>query len=229
MKHRIAVLIPCLNEVLTIFDVVRGYKQFLPDASIYVYDNGSTDETIVLAQGAGAIVRRCLNIGKGNVVSSMFLEVEADVYILVDGDGTYCPSYAKSLVNGVTQGGADMVVGTRLCKVANPTRPGFSDSHFWGNKLITFFINSLFGGNYTDVLSGYRAFSRKFVKTTIITSKAFEVESELSIQCLRLGSKWVEIPTSYGVRPPGSKSKLKTFKDGFLIIIYILKRFLQGV
>lgn len=219
---KIAVLIPCFNEEATVAKVVRDFSMSLPGAAIYVYDNNSTDRTGELAAMAGAIVRREYRQGKGNVVRAMFRNVDADIYIMVDGDGTYPAERAPDLLTPVANEEADMVVGTRLNTY---TTRSFRKFHVIGNNLVVGIINMLFGSRITDCLSGYRAFSKHFVKGVALMSTGFEVETELTIQAMDRRFITQEVPIPYGERPKGSVSKLDTFGDGILIMRTILRIF----
>jgi glycosyltransferase involved in cell wall biosynthesis len=219
---RIAVLIPCYNEAITITDVVTGFRASLPGADIYVYDNNSKDGTAERAREAGAIVRSETRQGKGNVVRRMFADVEADVYVMVDGDGTYDASAAAMLVQKLIDDRLDMMVGARVADVRAAYRAG----HRTGNRLITGTITRLFGRAFDDILSGYRVFSRRFVKSFPALSGGFEIETELTIHALQLAMPVAETPLPYVERPEGSVSKLSTWGDGFRIlrtIILLLK------
>jgi glycosyltransferase involved in cell wall biosynthesis len=223
MPHpRIAVLIPCYNEELTIGEVVRDFRSEIPQAEIYVFDNNSTDRTAELARASGARVASERRQGKGFVVQSMFCQVEADVYVLVDGDGTYPPSEIHKLIQPILLGEADMVVGSRLM--------GASGSEFRflnkvGNSFFLKVINLIFKVKLTDVLSGYRAFNREFVKGVPIFGGGFETEVELTIKALARGYRIVELPVRLTSRPEGSFSKIRIVQDGFLILNTILTLF----
>ena len=216
MKQKIAVLIPCYNESLTIAKVVKDYKAALPDAEIYVYDNNSTDKTDELARKAGATVRYEYRQGKGNVIRSMFRDIDADCYLMVDGDNTYSAKDAKKMCAPVLEGKADMVVGDRLSGAyfEENKRP----FHNFGNKLVRFAINKLFHNNIKDIMTGYRAFSKDFVKGYPVLSKGFEIETEMTIHAVDKNFKIAEIPIEYRDRPEGSESKLNTYKDGFRVL-----------
>jgi glycosyltransferase involved in cell wall biosynthesis len=219
---KIAVLIPCFNEEMTIRQVVIDFKLQLPDAEVYVYDNNSTDRTADQAKDAGAIVRFERRQGKGNVISTMFREIEADIYILVDGDGTYPANKAEDLISPILSGDADMVIGSRLHPSAK--------SHFRlinriGNRVFLFLTNSIFRVQITDLLSGYRAFSRDVVKHLPITSRGFEVDTEITIASLERNYRILEIPIDLSARPDGSMSKIRIWGDGFLIFNTILAFF----
>jgi glycosyltransferase involved in cell wall biosynthesis len=211
---RVAVLLPCLNEAATIRQVVDAFRASLPDATIYVYDNNSTDGTADVARAAGAIVRHERLTGKGNVVRRMFADIDADVYVLSDGDLTYDALRAKDLVQAVIADDLDMIVGARQSDVDKAYRPG----HRLGNRLFSTLLERLFGGGFTDIFSGYRAFSRRFVKSFPASASGFETEAELSIHALDLRLATDEIALPYGARPANSTSKLRTFRDGARIL-----------
>jgi len=219
MPLRIAVLIPCLNEDAAIGRVVADFQGALPGASIYVYDNGSTDDTVAQALAAGAQVRFEPKRGKGNVVRRMFADVSADVYFLVDGDGTYDPSSAPRMLAALTESCCDMVNARRVAAKSNAYRPG----HSWGNRVLTRMVSWLFGTQISDMLSGYRAFSRRFVKSFPALSVGFEIETELTVHALELRMAVAEIDAPYFARTEGSTSKLSTFRDGLRIALTILK------
>lgn len=212
---RIAVLIPCHNEALTIRKVVADFRRELPETDIFVYDNASTDGTATEAEGAGAIVRYEPKKGKGNVVCRMFDEINADIYVMVDGDDTYPASEVKKLIGPVASGHADMVVGNRLNSY---TDKSFRRFHRFGNKLITSLIGLLFRAKVKDIFSGYRAFSKNFVKSNVIFSKGFEIETELTLQAIDRNYPFIEMDIPFRSRPGGSVSKLNTFRDGISII-----------
>ena len=215
---RIAVLVPCYNEVMTVGRVVRGFQAALPGAVVFVYDNNSTDNTAAVAADAGACVRHELLRGKGNVVRRMFADVEADIYILVDGDDTYDPGIAPAMVDLLRSRRLDMVTAVRT-----PTEPGaYRPGHQFGNALLTGVVRSIFGRGVTDMLSGYRAFSRRFVKSFPALAAGFETETEFTVHALELRMALGEVPTRYGERPAGSVSKLRTYSDGFRILRTIL-------
>ena len=215
-NYQIAVLLPCRNESLTIAQVIKDFKASLPDAKIYVYDNCSTDNTAAEAKKAGAIVRYENNPGKGNVVRRMFADIEADIYVLADGDNTYESAAVERLINRLLIEHLDMVVGMRRTH-ANKTR-AYRPGHRGGNLFLTGFVKFLFGAQLKDMLSGYRIFSRRFVKSFPALSSGFEIETEFTIHALELKMPFVEEPTIYGERPPGSSSKLRTFTDGWRIL-----------
>ena len=218
---QIAVLIPCYNEEQSIGMVVHDFKVALPDACVYVYDNNSTDKTVEVARGAGAFVNFEQRQGKGNVVRRMFSDVEADVYVLVDGDGTYDADSAPKLLKELVEHKFDMVVGVRMDKEVSSYRRG----HRFGNSLLTSFVSVLFGRAFTDMLSGYRVFSRRFVKSFPALTCGFEIETELSVHALELRMPISEVETPYCSRPEGSFSKLNTWKDGFRILLAIITLF----
>ncbi|MEL7033130.1 MAG: glycosyltransferase family 2 protein [Pseudomonadota bacterium] len=211
---RIAVTIPCYNEAITIAKVIKDFRQALPDADIYVFDNNSTDNTAQVARDAGAIVRSEQRQGKGHVVRRMFADVEADIYLMVDGDDTYDASIAPTLIELLKRNHVDMVVGTR----ADVTKDAGRGGHAFGNKLFNKIYGRLFGKQFSDIFSGYRVFSRRFVKSFPAVSSGFEIETEMSVHCSQLGIPTLERPTVYGVRPEDSQSKLRTFRDGFRIL-----------
>ena len=214
--NTIAVLIPCYNESQTIAKVVADYRAALPEADIYVYDNNSKDGTDVIARKAGAIVRYERRQGKGNVIRTMFREIDADCYLMIDGDDTYPAENAREMVNQVLQQGVDMVVGDRLSSTyfTENKRP----FHNVGNVLVRKLVNGFFGGNVTDIMTGYRAFSRTFVKSFPIMSKGFEIETEMTIHALDKNLCLSSVPVGYRDRPAGSESKLNTFSDGFKVL-----------
>ena len=222
-RSKVAVLIPCYNEEATIEKVVRDYKSALPHADIYVYDNNSTDNTAKIALEAGAIVRPEYRQGKGNVIRSMFRDIEADCYLMIDGDDTYSAANAKEMCEYVLSGKADMVVGDRLSSTyfqENKRR-----FHNFGNVLVRKLINVLFKNNIQDIMTGYRAFSYEFVKGFPILSKGFEIETEMTIHAVDKNFKIVEVPVQYQDRPEGSVSKLNTYSDGFKVIKTIANLF----
>ncbi len=210
----IAVLIPCYNEASSIGDVVKAFRIALPNARIFVYDNNSHDNTATVAREAGAIVRREPLQGKGHVVRRMFSDIEADVYVMVDGDATYDAASAPRLVSRLIDTQADMVVGARITEEKAAYRSG----HRFGNKLLTGLVSGLFGDRFTDMLSGYRAFSRRFVKSFPAMASGFETETELTVHALELDMITAEVQTPYGARRIGSTSKLSTIRDGFRIL-----------
>lgn len=216
IDKKIAVLIPCYNEAKTIEKVVKDYKSVLPNADIYVYDNNSTDKTDEIAKKAGAIVRYEYRQGKGNVIRTMFREIDADCYLMIDGDDTYPKENAKEMCNLVLSGKADMVIGDRLSSTyfTENKRP----FHNLGNKTVRFLINKLFKNNIKDIMTGYRAFSYEFVKSFPVLSKGFEIETEMTIHAVDKNFKLIEVPVTYRDRPEGSVSKLNTYSDGFKVL-----------
>jgi len=216
---RIAVLLPCYNEEAAIAQTVAGFRAVLPDATIYVYDNNSRDRTIDVARAAGAIVRTERIQGKGNVVRRMFADIDADIYVMADGDATYDASSAPALVARVLDEQLDMVVGARVTQADAAYRRG----HKMGNALLTGMLARLFGRSFTDILSGYRVFSRRFVKSFPVLSSGFEIETEISVHALELKMPVAEIETPYFARPEGSESKLSTYGDGFRILSTIIQ------
>jgi hypothetical protein len=215
---RLAVLVPCFNEETAIAGVVAGFRAELPEATIYVYDNNSTDRTLEVARAAGAVVRRESHQGKGNVVRRMFADVEADIYVLVDGDATYDARSVRALIARLIEGRLDMVVAARVEEEADAYRPG----HRTGNRLFTGFFAAVFNATFTDILSGYRVFSRRFVKSFPVLSRGFEIETELSVHALELDLPVGEVSTPYYARPAGSTSKLSTWRDGLRILSTIV-------
>jgi len=207
-------LIPCFNEELSIAGVIGDFQRAMPGAAIYVYDNNSTDRTVEVALEAGAIVQREVRQGKGNVVRRMFADVEADVFVLVDGDGTYAAENAPALVNRLLEDGLDMVNAAREEQSADAYRKG----HRFGNWLLTEIVRRIFGRQLSDMLSGYRVLSRRFVKSFPALSAGFEIETELTVHALELRMPIAEVRTPYRERPPGSVSKLNTYRDGFRIL-----------
>ena len=214
-RLRIAVVLPCYNEAPTIEEVVHGFARELPDAVIYVFDNNSTDATAELAARAGARVIRSPLQGKGNVIQHMSNVVDADIYVLADGDGTYAAAAAPKLVERLLHDGLDMLVASRLEQHESDS---FRPFHRFGNLLITRTIAMLFRTQLTDVLSGYRVLSRRFVDVVRLRMSGFEVETEMTLQCLTKRLAWAEMPVEYGRRPEGSHSKLSTWTDGLLIL-----------
>lgn len=213
---KIAVLIPCYNESKTIEKVIKNYKKVLPKADIYVYDNNSKDKTDEIAKKAGAIVRYEYKQGKGNVIRTMFREIDADCYLMVDGDDTYPADNAKEMCDYILEGKCDMVIGDRLSSTyfTENKRP----FHNFGNRIVRFLINKLFKNNIKDIMTGYRAFSYNFVKGFPVLSKGFEIETEMTIHAVDKNYGVKEIPIQYRDRPAGSVSKLNTYKDGFKVL-----------
>jgi glycosyltransferase involved in cell wall biosynthesis len=215
---RVAVLLPCYNEAAAIVQTIEGFRRALPDATIYVYDNNSRDDTVRVAREAGAIVRTERTQGKGNVVRRMFADVEADVYVLSDGDATYDPTAAPRMIERLLGEQLDMVVGTRESDATEAYRRG----HRFGNRMLTGCVTWIFGQTFSDILSGYRVFSNRFVKSFPALSEGFEIETEISVHALELKMPVAEVPTAYAARPEGSESKLSTYRDGFRILGLIL-------
>jgi glycosyltransferase involved in cell wall biosynthesis len=211
---RIAVILPCYNEEAAIAETIGGFRAALPSATIYVYDNNSRDRTVELARAAGAVVRAERQQGKGHVVRRMFADVDADVYVMADGDLTYDPKAAPDMVRMLVDEQLDMVVGTRQHEAAEAYRGG----HVIGNRLFTGLLARLFGRSFTDIFSGYRVFSRRFVKSFPVLSEGFEIETEISVHALELRLPVGELVTAYGARPEGSASKLSTYRDGWRIL-----------
>jgi glycosyltransferase involved in cell wall biosynthesis len=213
-QHRIAVLLPCHNEEAAVAEVIGAFRAALSGATVYVYDNNSTDRTIDVAQAAGAVVRTERHQGKGHVVRRMFADVDADVYVLADGDATYDAPSAPAMIARLIEERLDMVVGARVHREQAAYRRG----HRTGNRLLTGFVASMFGESFSDMLSGYRVLSRRFVKSFPVLSGGFEIETELTIHALELELPVAEISTPYYPRPKGSASKLNTWRDGFSIV-----------
>jgi glycosyltransferase involved in cell wall biosynthesis len=216
---RVAVLVPCFNEEAAVATVVADFHKALPLAEIFVYDNNSSDRTVAVAREAGAKVRTERRQGKGHVVRRMFADIDADIYVLVDGDATYDAASAPRMIDALVSDHLDMVVGFRVDQAAAAYRPG----HRTGNWMLTSFLASVFGQAFNDILSGYRVFSRRFVKSFPVLSDGFEIETELSVHALELALPVAEIETPYYPRPEGSFSKLNTWSDGFRILGTILK------
>ncbi len=213
-QPRIAVLLPCYNEEAAIAATVAGFTAALPTATVYVYDNNSTDRTREVAAKAGAIVRSERQQGKGHVVRRMFADVDADVYLMADGDLTYDPNAAPAMVDLLVAEQLDMVVGTRR----HDAKEAYRGGHVLGNRLFTGLLAGLFGRSFSDIFSGYRAFSRRFVKSFPVLSSGFEIETEMSVHALELRMPVGEVETAYAARPEGSQSKLSTFSDGWRIL-----------
>src|SRR6202162_2393231 len=216
---RIAVLVPCFNEEAAVASVIADFHKALPSADIFVYDNNSSDRTVAVAREAGAEVRSERRQGKGHVVRRMFADVDADIYVLVDGDATYDAASAPRMIDALVSDHLDMVVALRVDQAAAAYRPG----HRTGNRMLTGFLSSVFGQAFRDILSGYRVFSRRFVKSFPVLSDGFEIETELSVHALELALPVAEIETPYYARPEGSVSKLNTWRDGLRILGTILK------
>ena len=207
-------LVPCLDEAATIGEVVAGFQASLPGCEVHVYDNGSTDDTAVQALHEGAVVVFEPLPGKGRVLRRMFADIDADVYVVADGDGTYDPAEAPAMVKRLLDDGLDMVVGVREAVTQDAERRG----HALGNRLFNRLYRVLFGSGFSDILSGYRVVSRRFVKSFPSVSSGFEIETELAVHTSQLGVPFIEVPVNYGIRPEGSVSKLRTFADGFKIL-----------
>lgn len=215
---RVAVLLPCYNEEAAIAQTIAGFRAALPAATIYVYDNNSRDRTMEVARAAGAVVRSERMQGKGNVVRRMFADVDADIYVMADGDATYDASSAPEMVRRLADEQLDMVVGSRQMQ----TEAAYRRGHQFGNAMLTGMLARLFGRSFTDILSGYRVFSRRFVKSFPVLSAGFEIETEISVHALELKMPVAEIETPYFARPEGSVSKLNTYGDGLRILSTIL-------
>jgi glycosyltransferase involved in cell wall biosynthesis len=214
----IAVIVPCFNEEAAIEKVVRDFRTSLPTATVYVYDNNSSDKTAEVAAAAGAQVRKETRRGKGNVVRRMFADVEADIYIMVDGDDTYDASVAPKLVERLVDENLDMLVGKRV----ETHQAAYRMGHRLGNRVLTGLVGWLFGSPIDDMLSGYRVFSKRFVKSFPSSSREFEIETELTVHALQMRMAIAEVETNYKERPPGSVSKLRTFRDGWRILVTII-------
>ncbi|NHZ38969.1 glycosyltransferase family 2 protein [Massilia aquatica] len=221
INQSIAILVPCYNEELTVAAIVRDFNACLPQAVVYVFDNNSKDATVRLALDAGAVVRNVPLQGKGNVIRRMFADVDADIYIMVDGDNTYDASVAPRLAEKLVDEGLDMVVGTRVSTEQEAYRFG----HRFGNRLLTGSVAAVFGNTFTDMLSGYRVFSRRYAKSFAAHSAGFETETELTVHALELRMPVAEVETIYRSRPEGSVSKLNTYRDGIRILWTIIKLF----
>jgi glycosyltransferase involved in cell wall biosynthesis len=221
-EPRIAVLIPCYNEALTVEKVVRDFKEQLPTAQVFVYDNNSTDDTAARARAVGAVVVHEKRQGKGFVLQSMFMDIDADFYVLTDGDDTYPADKVHTLLAPLLNNRADVVIGTRLTEYEDKS---FRRLHVLGNRLVIRCINLIFNANVRDVMSGYRAFTREFARCIPVVSKGFEIETELTIQALYRNMVLVEVPIRYGKRPTGSFSKLNTFRDGARVLLRIFHLF----
>jgi glycosyltransferase involved in cell wall biosynthesis len=217
-RPTVAVLLPCYNEAAAIAQTIESFRRALPDAAIYVYDNNSKDDTVRVAREAGAIVRSERTQGKGNVVRRMFADVEADVYVLSDGDATYDASAAPKMIERLMTEQLDMVVGTRESDAQEAYRRG----HRFGNRMLTGCVTWIFGRTFSDILSGYRVFSHRFVKSFPALTEGFEIETEISVHALELKMPVAEVATAYAARPEGSESKLSTYRDGFRILRLIL-------
>ena len=217
-QRRIAVLAPCFNESAAIAKVVSDFRAALPEATIYVYDNNSTDNTVSVARNAGAVVGTETRRGKGNVVRRMFADIEADVYVLVDGDDTYEAAASRAMVDRLLADKLDMINGRRVSNIEAAYRPG----HRLGNRVLTGMVQAIFGDPIADMLSGYRILSRRFVKSFPTVAEGFGIETEMTVHALQLRMPIAEMPCAYKDRPPGSASKLRTYHDGFLILSTIM-------
>ncbi|MBO9099424.1 MULTISPECIES: glycosyltransferase [Rhizobium] len=218
-KKRIAVLLPCYNEAVTIAKVVADFQMSLPGAAVYVYDNNSSDGTGAIARAAGAVVRAEKRQGKGNVIRRMFADIDADIYVLADGDGTYSALFAPMLIDALISDELDFVNGSRVSTLSGAYRPG----HQFGNRLLSGIVRWIFGPQFSDMLSGYKVLSRRFVKSFPAMSSGFETETELAVHALELRMPCAELPTPYSERPEGSVSKLNTVRDGARIMLMIVK------
>ena len=213
--RRVALVIPCYNEEAAIGTVVRSFRAAMPSLNIYVFDNNSDDKTAEVARQAGATVSSVALRGKGNVVRRMFADTEADIYIMVDGDATYDANAAPQMVDKLLDEQLDMVVG---CRRADDAEAAYRSGHQWGNKMLTGSVTKIFGGQFTDMLSGYRVFSRRYAKSFPALAHGFETETELTVHALELRMPYGEVMTAYGARPEGSESKLSTYRDGWRIL-----------
>ncbi|NIF57552.1 glycosyltransferase [Enterobacter sp. Ap-916] len=226
--QHVALIVPCYNEEAAIESVIHGFRDAMPEIDVYVFDNNSSDRTALVASSAGAKVVSVQLPGKGNVVRRMFADVDADIYVMVDGDATYDASAVQSLVDKLLDNRLDMVVGCRETK-EEIAGEAYRRGHQWGNYLLTQSVVKIFGGNFTDMLSGYRVFTRRYAKSFPALSNGFEIETELTVHALELRMPYGEIMTSYGARPEGSVSKLSTYRDGWRILktigrLYISER-----
>lgn len=215
--QRIALIVPCFNEEAAIDIVIRGFRSAMPELEMFVFDNNSTDRTIEVAFASGANVISVPLRGKGNVVRRMFADVDADLYVMVDGDATYDASAVRQMVDQLLDEHLDMVVGCREVNVSVADE-AYRRGHQWGNRMLTQSVVSIFGGNFTDMLSGYRVFSRRYAKSFPALSHGFETETELTVHALELRMPYGEVMTAYGARPEGSESKLSTYRDGWRIL-----------
>ncbi|WP_158783504.1 glycosyltransferase family 2 protein [Pantoea sp. BAV 3049] len=223
-SRKIALVVPCYNEEMSIATVISQFRESIPEADIYVFDNNSKDKTALIAKEHNVHVHTVSLKGKGNVVRRMFSDVEADVYIMVDGDATYDASAAKKMVDKLIDDKLDMVVG---CRQENGDEGTYRQGHRFGNKMLTGTVTTIFKGEFSDMLSGYRVFSRRYVKSFPCLSRGFEIETELTIHALELRMRYGEVQTSYGERPEGSTSKLSTYKDGIKILKTIIKLYMS--
>jgi glycosyltransferase involved in cell wall biosynthesis len=223
---RIAVMVPCHNEELTVATVIRDFRQAMPEAAVHVFDNLSTDATAQIARETGAHVWSVKLKGKGNVVRRMFADVDADAYVMVDGDATYHAASVRRMVDALIDEQLDMVVGSRVEADDGPLE-AYRRGHRMGNKMLTGSVQTIFGGTFTDMLSGYRVFSRRYARSFPAQSRGFEIETELTVHALELRMPCAEIDTPYGARPEGSASKLSTYRDGWRILGTILRLFMS--
>jgi len=221
LSPRVALVVPCFNEAVAIKRVIAGFRHAVPGIACHVFDNNSSDNTAEVARAAGATVHHVRHKGKGNVVRRMFADVEADIYLMVDGDATYDATAAPKLIKTLIEGDLDMVVGSRVSEEEVAYRSG----HRWGNGMLTGFVSLIFGRAFNDMLSGYRVFSRRFAKSFPAHAHGFEIETELAVHALELRMPVAEVPTAYGARPEGSVSKLSTYRDGWRILMTILRLF----
>ena len=224
--QRAVLIVPCYNEEAAIAQVVQSFRAALPELDIHVYDNCSTDRTAEVARAAGARVTTVPLKGKGNVVRRMFADTEADLYVMVDGDATYQADAVRELINKLLDDQLDMVVG---CRVTPEVEAGmaYRRGHQWGNRMLTQSVRSIFGGQFTDMLSGYRVFSRRYVKSFPALAQGFETETELTVHALQLRMPYGEVSTAYGARPAGSESKLSTYRDGWRILRTVARLFIS--
>nr|BCN22391.1 putative glycosyltransferase [Vibrio mimicus] len=225
-EQRIALVVPCYNEGITISKVIDDFKIALPTISVYVFDNNSTDDTAQRALESGAIVIGVKERGKGSVVRRIFSDVEADIYVMVDGDATYDASFVIQLIDKLIEEKLDMVVGCRETP-AEYSSLAYRVGHQWGNRALTGSVKSIFGGEFTDMLSGYRVFTKRFAKSFPALSKGFEIETELTVHALELRMPYGEVKTPYYARPEGSESKLSTYRDGWRILKTIIKLYMR--
>ena len=223
---RVALIVPCYNEEATIGQVLRDFKAAMPEIDRHVFNNASTDRTALLAKAEGAVVVDVPFKGKGNVVRRMFSDVEADVYVMVDGDATYHAPSINKMVDKLIDERLDMIVGCRKTST-NAAADAYRHGHQWGNRVLTNSVMTIFGGQFTDMLSGYRVFSRRYVKSIPVLAHGFEIETELTVHALELRMPYGEVETPYGSRPVGSESKLSTYKDGWKITTTILRLYVS--
>ncbi len=222
-SHKVAVILPCYNEEKAIAKVIGDFRKSLPDAEIYVFDNNSNDATAAVSAAAGAKVVFVGLPGKGNVIRRMFADIEADIYVMADGDDTYEAGVAQKLVDKLVHENLDMVVG---CRVDKGEDKNYRRGHRFGNRMLTGSVRNIFGGDFTDMLSGYRVFSKRFVKSFPALAWGFEIETELTVHALELRMPCGEVDTRYGSRPEDSESKLSTYKDGFRILKTIMRLYM---